>query len=533
MRRGIRGNPLPLFCRLVGYVATESALLHRRRRNGTVSNLIRLRSPGPRAFNSEVGDELLTDPPPHSHAVHFYESDEFLFDKVGRFLAAGLQGGDRMVVIATGEHRTGFAERVRPFDVNRAIAAGQLVMLDARQTLATFMIGDMPDPDLFRETISRVFTRLAEGHPQARIRAYGEMVDLLWREGNSKAAIRLEELWNDAGKDHSFSLLCAYVMGNFYKEGDTARFMEVCRAHSHVIPTESFTEVSDAQARLREISMLQQRARALESEIAHRKELEGALRDALRDRSRVEEELRASVKREQAAREQAEASDAYKEMLLGILGHDLRNPLNTILTTAQLMTIRGELAPDDRKHLQRMATSAVRMSRMIEQLLDATQGRLADGIPVNRSQPHDLVPIVKKIVEELRAAHPEGRIEVRAPGPCLVHLDPDRFEQVVSNLVGNALSYGDPARTVTVAVALCEGEIRLSVHNFGPPIDPALLPSLFDPFKRRQGYDRVKGLGLGLYIADRIVSAHAGRIEVQSTLDAGTHFEVILPRSLH
>ena len=493
-----------------------------------MNNLIQLRSSGPHALKSHVGDEFLADPTPSSHAVQLYESDEFLLDTVGRFLGAGLAAGDRMVVIATVEHQAGLMDRLRSLDAERALSGGQLLMLDARQTLAEFMIGDKPDPDLFRETISRVLTRLRDGHPNARIRAFGEMVDLLWRDGNSRAAIRLEELWDDAVNDHSFCLLCAYVMGNFYKEGDTARFMDVCRTHSHVIPTESFAEVSDLHACLREISILQQRARALETEIAHRKELEGALRDALRDRGQIEEDLRACVKREQAAREQAEASDSYKEMFLGILGHDLRDPLTTVITTARLM-LRGELAPDSRTRLGRIETSGVRMTRMIDQLLDVTRARLSDGIPVNHSQSHDLVPIVRKIVDELRAPHPNRSIQVQAAGPCVVHLDPDRFEQVISNLVGNAVRHGDADRPVTVSVAIRDREVRLSVHNSGPPIDPALLPSLFDPFTRRDGRDRARGLGLGLYIADRIVNAHGGRIEIQSTVEAGTRFDVILP----
>jgi signal transduction histidine kinase len=493
-----------------------------------VSKLVQFRSSGPHALKGELGDHFIANPTAHSHGLQFYDSDEFLFDTVGRFLGAGLLAGDRLVVIATTEHRTGLMDRLGSFDVDRAISEGQLLMLDAHQTLAAFMIGDAPDPELFRQTISRIFKPIGQSHPNARIRAYGEMVDLLWRDGNSRAAVRLEELWNDIGNDHAFSLLCAHVMGNFYREDEAAPFMEVCRAHSRVIPTESFSAVSDGQARLPEISILQQRTRALETEIAHRKELEGALRDALHERSRVEEELRAWIKREQAARERAQANDAYKEMLLGILGHDLRDPLSSILTTAQLMK-RGELAADSATRVDRIASSAIRMSRMIDQLLDAMRVRLGVGIPVNRRQEHDLVPIVKKIVDELRAANPGRLIEVQASGPFLAHLDPDRFEQVISNLVGNALNHGDSSRPVTVAVVLRDGEVRLSVHNFGPPIDPALLPSLFDPFKRGDRHDRSKGLGLGLYIADRIVGAHAGRIEVHSAVDVGTRFEVVLP----
>ena len=187
------------------------------------------------------------EPPAHTHAVQFYESDAFLFDTVAEFLGAGLKAGDRLVVIATPEHRAGFVDRLADEGVEAAIAHGQLTLLDARETLAKFMAGDMPDPDLFRDVLERVIGKMQEGSPKARIRAYGEMVDLLWREGNPSGAIRLEELWNEAGERHEFALLCAYVMGNFYREGDAEKFMEVCRTHSHVIPTERFTKLDDRE----------------------------------------------------------------------------------------------------------------------------------------------------------------------------------------------------------------------------------------------------------------------------------------------
>jgi signal transduction histidine kinase len=486
------------------------------------------------ALEPEVGAAFLVSPAVHSHAVQFYESDSFLFDTVGQFLAAGLAAGDQMVVIATPEHREGFMERLQPHGPGRAVEEGRLLLLDARLTLSQFMVEGMPDADLFRRTIKGILGTLNAANPHARVRAYGEMVDLLWRDGNSRAAIRLEELWNDAGNDHAFALLCAYVMGNFYKEGDTTRFLEVCRNHSHVIPTETFTRVDDANARLREISLLQQRARALESEIAHRRDLEDALRDALGERSRVEEELRACVQREKEARERAEASDTYKEMFLGILGHDLRNPLNTILTTARLMRLRGDLGPDADKRIDRMVSSGVRMERMIAQLLDVTRARHADGIPVTRAPGQDLAQIVRKIVDEIRATHPKRRIDLQADGTCRAHLDADRFEQVISNLVGNAITHGDPGRPITIRVGRREEMAFLTVHNFGPAIDSGFLPVLFDPFSRRQGCGTGDGgLGLGLYIAERIVSAHGGRISVDSTVDGGTCFEVVVPVGGH
>jgi signal transduction histidine kinase len=305
-----------------------------------------------------------------------------------------------------------------------------------------------------------------------------------------------------------------------------------------VLPTEAFTGLEDAHARLREISLLQQRAKALESEILHRKQLEVALRDALADRSRIEEDLRDCVKREQEARARAEANDSYKEMFLAILGHDLRNPLNTVLTTARLMKMREELVPDSERRLERIITSGQRMERMIEQLLDVTRARLGGGLPVSRSQ-QDLVPLANRIVEELRAFHPSMTIDVHAPARCLAHVDPDRFEQVLSNLLGNALAHGDPTRPITLAVSSRGDVASVSIHNFGAPILPEFLPMLFDPFERgarqsqagSQADNGRSGLGLGLYIADRIVTAHGGKIEVTSHVGTGTRFEVMIPRA--
>ncbi len=230
----------------------------------------------------DVGAEFLNDPPAHSHAVQFYEDEQFLFDTVGRFLAGGIEAGDRILVVATRAHREGFTSRLDAKLVQRAIDAGQLLLLDAREMLSEFMIAKMPDPALFRRALERRLALLTRDcTPLVRIRAFGEMVDLLWRDGNAQAAVRLEELWNEAGQEHSFSLLCAYVMGNFYREADVACFTDICRKHTHVIPTESFAEIDEVPARLREIELLHQRTRSLENEIYHRKQLEGALRDAL------------------------------------------------------------------------------------------------------------------------------------------------------------------------------------------------------------------------------------------------------------
>ena len=200
-----------------------------------------------------------------------------------------------------------------------------------------------------------------------------------------------------------------------------------------------------------------------------------------------------------------------------------------MLTTARLMTMRGELPPESEKRLGRIITSGVRMQKMIEQILDVARDRLADGIPVERTEPQDLVPLVTKIADEIRAANPAVTIELRAV-PCVASVDPDRFEQVISNLIGNAVVHGDTTKPIRVNLTVRERTVSIRVHNEGAPIDPALLPRLFDPFKYAAASpSRAPGLGLGLYISERIVSGHGGKIEVESAAGVGTTFEVVLP----
>ena len=475
--------------------------------------------------------QLLTDPPRFTHAVQFYEEPESLYDAVVTFLGAGIDAGDRLLVIATPQHREAFLQGIDRAAAARALASGQITLLDAHETLAKFMVGDEVDPDLFREMLDRAIAKLRADAPDVRIRAFGEMVDVLWRDGKASAALRLEELWDKACRKHSLSLLCAYVMGNFYRETDAQGFASVCEGHTHVIPTEACGRLDEPYARLREISLLQQRTRSLEAELHHRKGLETALREALRDRSRVEAELRESVRREREARARAEENDAFKEEFLNVLGHDLRNPLNTILTTARLMVMRGELAPESHKRLDRMVAAGVRMQRMIEQILDATRDRLSEGIPIECDEPRDLVPLVSQVVADARTSRPGRTILLAADGDCRASVDGERIEQVFRNLVSNAVAHGDPERPVRVTVEAGASVVRVEVHNDGPPIAPDVRALLFDPLeRRRKTVGRSDGLGLGLYISKRIVRAHGGEIEVDSTEEAGTTFRVTLPR---
>jgi PAS domain S-box-containing protein len=225
-------------------------------------------------------------------------------------------------------------------------------------------------------------------------------------------------------------------------------------------------------------------------------------------------------------------NDDFRETFLGILGHDLRNPLNTILMTAHLLEVHKDTSRESRKIVERVMRSGVRMRRMIEQLLDLTRARLTAGIPITIPAGEvDVSALVVRIVDEVRAAHPQTNIKVNVEGVCTARIDFDRIEQVVSNLLENAVTHGDREKGIRVEVTSQPDAIAMTVHNHGAPIDPTFLPQLFSPFARgERARGSSAGLGLGLYVSERIVAAHGGRLSVHSTLETGTQFEVVLPK---
>ena len=174
---------------------------------------------------------------PNHHAVKFYPNEVSLFTTVGGFLGQGLVNGQPALVIATEPHVAGIFDelRRRTVDVDAAVERGDLIVLDARATLDRFMVDGSPDSMKFADSVGRLIAGTIDSLPaRALVRAYGEMVDLLWKDRLHEAAIRLEILWNQLAEVHGFALLCGYAMGNFYKQ--TELFERVCRQHSHVHP---------------------------------------------------------------------------------------------------------------------------------------------------------------------------------------------------------------------------------------------------------------------------------------------------------
>lgn len=213
------------------------------------------------------------------HFVQFYDEDDFLIESVSAFIGCALGAGEGAIVIATEAHRTALAARFTEngLDLSALSERGQYVALDAADTLAKFMVNGQPDAALFEEVVGGAVRQV--GSKQPHIRAFGEMVALLWAEGNSSAAIRLEELWNELGKTHSFSLFCAYPLSGFHGEVNGQPFTHICDKHSRVLPSESYFSSAESTERLRTVTLLQQKAASLKAEIAERKRIEVGLRE--------------------------------------------------------------------------------------------------------------------------------------------------------------------------------------------------------------------------------------------------------------
>ena len=229
----------------------------------------------------------------------------------------------------------------------------------------------------------------------------------------------------------------------------------------------------------------------------------------------------------------ANQTNETRARFMGILGHDLRNPLNTIVMAATLQQ-GGELTADKNAQMaEKIVRTSRRMQYLIEDLLDASQTAQNNRILINK-KPGDLRDICEPVIEEFQLAHPNRKIDFFAPETCLGEWDEGRFGQVLSNLLSNALSYGSSHFPIKVNLIGDRDRVVLQVNNQGEIMSEEVKKNLFTAFWR--GAKKVginansSGLGLGLYIVKQIVEAHGGTISVESNREYGTTFTVIFPR---
>jgi signal transduction histidine kinase len=215
-----------------------------------------------------------------------------------------------------------------------------------------------------------------------------------------------------------------------------------------------------------------------------------------------------------------------REQFIAVLGHDLRNPLTAIIGGAEIIG-RTPLNGASSRMIRLIQRSAARMASMIDDVLDFARGRLGSGLTVHLAR-EPLEPVLRQVVDELRASFPARVIELEIAFDDPIVCDQTRIAQLLSNLLGNALNYGAAEKPIQVRARVDAGMFQLSVANAGEPIPPAALERLFQPFSRGAVRPSQQGLGLGLFIASEVARAHAGTLDVVSAADE-TRFTFRMP----
>lgn len=447
----------------------------------------------------------------NGHAVQFYERESYLLESVTEYIGSALSAADAGILIATPPHRDGVSQRltVRGLDLAGAMEQGRYVAVDARDTLDRFMVDGWPDPALFDDTIGTLIANTRERAP--KVYAFGEMVALLWAEGNGDAAVRLEELWNELGTRRPFSLLCAYPIEAFRDASHAKPFNDMSAAHTHVIPAESYMDLK-GDAQLRVIAQLQQQAAALEAETIQRRYAEAELRKKV---------------------EQLADADRRKDEFLAMLGHELRNPLAPVTTALQLMRLHSDEPLRVTRARETIERQVEHMTRLIDDLLDVS--RITRGTIELRHEGVLVSTLVARAVEAARPVIDDRghRLTLDLPDePVTLSADPARLEQVLANLLNNAAKYTDVGGRIWLRAFVDAGQLVLSVKDNGAGLTPAMRDHVFDLFVQGpdvRAYAR-GGLGIGLTLVRRLVEMHGGTVEARSDgLGHGSEFIARLP----
>jgi len=467
--------------------------------------------------SSNVSEEALASPPdashthPHDHFVQFYDSNSYLTESVRDFVVEGLRNGEDTAVVATQAHRGQLEVALEEVgvDVRAARSEGRYRSFDAAATLSEFMVDGDPDPALFDKWIGDMIPQAPEDGRALRV--FGEMVALLWDEGNVLAAIRLEEFWNSILEARPLALMCACPMRSFSRDGDTERFNEVCDRHSRVLPTESYAQLDQPNDRLLAVAQLQQRVSADETERRGMKLEHMQLADAL---------------------ERLKELDRLRNDFVAMVVHDIRTP-NAVIGVF-LEILRRDWGTLDDERIRDLLTWAIANTAHVTRLVDdiLTVSRIESGDFGYDMKPFDIAEIVYRAVGAARGDNDKLRFEVSVHDGLPAALgDEARQLQILNNLLSNAAKFSAEMSTVAVAVRREGHHLRIDVRDEGLGITKADQVKLFKRFSRVESRNdpKIKGTGLGLYITKALVEGQGGSISVTSELGAGSTFSYTVP----
>ena len=483
---------------------------------------------------------------PSTHVVQFCEDDRALTVSAAGFLAEGIAAGDPAVAFATPARHEAIRDclRDRGLDVNYLERESRLTILEARATLASFMSDELPDARKFTHSVGAVIERVCAANAGSQIRTFGEMVSLLWQDGNASGAMRLEELCNELVSMYPISLLCSYAGGDFLTAHGHADKERVSRLHTHILDTG--TPQLLVGATLPHYRSLGARTLALEKQ-EDRTALEARLREALVARKFAEEELqRAKTEREQLlerereARTDAEAANRAKAEFLSVMSHELRTPLNAIGGHVQLieLELHGPVTPAQHEALARIAKSHRHLLMLVNDVLNLA--RLETGLVEYAAEELDLAVLAHQIVAELQPLFERGGLvcDLQLPptntAPLTVAGDGEKVRQILVNLLTNTLKFTRSGGRVTISLARSltnSNRVALIVRDTGLGIGAVRLRHVFEPFghEPRTTTHQLDGTGLSLAISRDLARGMGGELSAESVPGEGSAFTLELP----
>jgi signal transduction histidine kinase len=450
------------------------------------------------------------------HSVQFYEDDDFLLSSLLRTLSTAFRSGETCIVIATADHLGQLQALANDSDVDLQVAAavGQYIPLDAAETLATFMVNGSPDWQAFETMLGGVLA--AAARRQAPIRAYGEMVALLWQQGKHAAALRLERFWNELANAYHFTLHCAYPLRDFNQHAHSNLFVAITGEHDRALPTESYVTRNLSDPGLRHISILQQKAAALQYETA--------------ERIKAQQALQASLTRQQHLSEINAAMDEF----ISIASHQLRTPATAVKQYLGILLegYDGPLTESQREKLKRAYDINERQLKTLADLLLVAK--------VDAGKVHLLTEDcnVADLLQEIIAEHADAArqrsqpITLKAPPDIMVRADQRYLRMAIDNLIDNARKYSPEGQPIAVTAGKSKGQVFIQVRDKGIGISKQDQGKLWQKFARIENEQsaHITGTGLGLYWAQKIITLQGGHMALTSPGPRlGSTFTIYLP----
>jgi signal transduction histidine kinase len=410
------------------------------------------------------------------HGVQFYSQDKFLLQELSEYIGNALRAGNAAVVVATEQHRNALLQWLvaQGVEVAALVEQGRFVAADAQQLLARFMVDGSPHQPLFEEAIGGIVegarSRAAGSEP--RVAIFGEMVALLWEDGKADAAICLEQLWNDLAKKKSFSLFCAYPMSCFNRPDDAAMLLKVCNEHSAVIPTEGYMRLASEDARLRSIAELQQKARALETEVEEHKRLRQELELHVQARTAELQSKNAQLMSEIKRRQDAETSLRTLTSQLMLIrdeerrrvAHELHESTAQVLATLSmnLGMLRDTNGAKNPRESRLMVESASLVDALVKEVCQLSH-LLHPPTLEDMGLPSALLWYAEKVSERSKI---DVTVEIAKDFGRLSHEKEIAVFRVVQESLANVAQHSG-STTATVRISKTENNVCVQVSDFG------------------------------------------------------------------